>query len=70
MATDLNMATLREKLIGLTKEEADSFLRPQGMYCRVIKINETYLVGTADLRRDRVNVSVAGDKIDNVEDIG
>ena len=59
-----------ERIIGMNIEEAKSFLKDHGFSLRVMQRDGKHLVGTCDIRTNRLNVSVKDDKITGLLRIG
>ena len=57
-------------LIGLSLEEAEAVLEARNMVIRPTQINGEHLLGTADLRMDRVNVAIKNNVVASIVCIG
>lgn len=57
-------------LLGLSEEEADAELAQRDLIMRISGQDGRPNMGTADFRRDRVNVWMMGGKIEYVSGIG
>jgi hypothetical protein len=54
----LNLAEMKNKVVGLPFEEAHKIAQEAGLKCRIHG-----RIGTCDFRRDRINVSVDANNI-------
>ena len=59
-----------QKIIGMSREEAQKTLQANGLTLRCQNLNGQSLIGTCDYRTDRVNVAIRENKITKVIGIG
>ena len=52
-----------DKFIGLTKDQALKFAKDNNLKCRIIKIDDKYLMGTRDYKPERYNLEIQNDKV-------
>lgn len=66
----MELNEIKEKLVGLTLDEAEELLKDSGYHIRVRRQDGAYLVRTDDLNLKRINVHIIGMKIKLVTGIG
>ncbi len=53
-----NVNSLKDKIIGMTSEDAQNLASEKCIHLRIMKRDGKSLIGTRDLRMDRINLTV------------
>lgn len=64
------IAKIAEKIVGLPVEDAATLLKNEGLLIRQMRVDGESLMGTADFRKERVNVEVEDGKVTGVLKLG